>query len=103
MWLLDVPVCGPTTRAKSRGGVKPPPETAYKLHLAAVFDGEAAHTSPLTVRAWTKTHALKLGGEVLFGVVIVLLAGNLAWFRSLAATVHYRQYCMLLIDPLCCG
>lgn len=44
------PICGSTTRAKSRGGVKAQPRECYMTHLAAVFEGDEAHTGVVTTR-----------------------------------------------------
>ena len=37
------------------------------------------------------------------GDLMLLWAGILAWLRSLSATVHFIQYCILYVDPPCCG
>jgi len=44
------PVCGWTTRARARGGEKAQPRDCARIHLAAVFDGEEAHTARVITR-----------------------------------------------------
>jgi len=43
-------VCGPSTRARVRGGVKPPARLCWKGHMDAVNAGVEAHTLPYLFR-----------------------------------------------------